>query len=111
MLFGVLLQATADLARARWRAVSALVVSVTVVGAAVAAPFVNRLPLWILAAAWPTAIAAAVILLVRPRAGRFRSIGWALVGANTCTWLAIVAILRLPAGVDALSSAVPFPYF
>ncbi len=100
-----------DLARAQWRAAATLGVSLVVIGAAVAAPVVDRLPLWVLAAAWPTAIAAALILLVGPQPGRLRTIGWTLVGANVCTWLGVVGVLRLLAGVDAFWNAVSFPYF
>ena len=101
----------ADAIRYRYRSLSALAVSMAVVAAAMAAPFVNQLPLWIFAAAWPSGLVSAGILIVRPSTARLRRIGWALVAANTCTFLGIVGVLRLLGGLDAFANAVFAPYF
>lgn len=95
----------------RYRSISTLAACMAVVAAAMASPFVNELPLWILAAAWPSALVSAVIVVVRPSTARIRRIGWALVGANTCTFVGMVGVIRLLGGLDAFANAVFAPYF
>lgn len=104
-------RAKTDPARTRWRTAAALGVSLVVVGAAFAAPFAGLLSLWVLAAASPTAIAAVWMISADPRPGRLRTIGWTLVGANVCTFLAVIGVLRLLAGPDEFSNSLVFPYF
>ena len=81
------------------------------IAGAFVAPGTNRLSLWVLAAALPTIIVAAVIVVARPKANRLRTIGWALAAADVCTWIGVVTVIRTLDAVREAGSTVTFPYF
>jgi hypothetical protein len=100
-----------DVKHARHHAWLMGALALLMIAGAFVAPGTNRLSLWVLAAALPTVIVAAVIVVARPKANRLRTIGWALAAADVCTWIGVVTVIRTLDAVREAGSTVTFPYF
>lgn len=86
-------------------------VCLAVIGIGCAAPFGERVDLWVLAAAVPVAAVVLVMALFRPTARRLRLLGWSLVGASLLTLIAVVSTLKVIQDIDSVEPTLPFPMF
>jgi hypothetical protein len=88
-----------------------IVVCLAVIGIGCAAPFAERVDLWVLAAAVPVAVVVLVMALFRPTARRLRLMGWSLVGASLLTLIAVVSTLKVIEDMNSVEPTLPFPMF
>jgi hypothetical protein len=88
-----------------------IVACLAVIAIGCAAPFGERVSLWVLAAAVPVAVVVLIMAAFRPTSRRLRLLGWSLVGASLVSLIAVVTTLRVIQDIDSVEPTLPFPMF
>ena len=100
-----------EIAAVAFKRVLLIVGCLTVIAVGCAAPFAERVGLWVLTAAVPVAVVVLFMAVFRPTARRLRLMGWSLVGASLLSLIAVVTALKVIQDFDSVEPTLPFPMF
>lgn len=101
----------ADKASVAFKRTLLIVACLVVIAVGCAAPFGQRVGLWVSAAAVPVAVVVLVMTVARPTARSLRLMGWSLVGASLVSLIAVVSTLRVVRDMSSVEPTLPFPMF